>query len=206
MEIIWTISRSFQNWWVGIFHEADAYVALFTGVLAVSTGLLWWSTRRLWSATKSAAERQEKDTRILQRAYVSVQAAGIKNAKITGLLIGHITFLNVGHLPASEIKWHLDITPSNDPDWVPPEATAIRDAGGLHPGVSIKRGSTRIGVPSEQFIYVWGRVTYLDGFDQGRFTDFCHRYNTVNKFAPSGGGWRITKGDARQHDKGNKLG
>jgi hypothetical protein len=200
MEIIWSI----QPWWVETFHEADAYVALFTGVLAVSTILLWWSTRGLWSATKSAAERQEKDTRILQRAYVSVQAAGIRNAT-TGELIGHISFVNVGHLPASQVKWHLEMTASDDPDWGPPVREAVRDAGGLHPGVGIKRGSKGISIPSEQFIYVWGRVTYLDGFDQNRFTNFCHRYNTVNKFSPPGGGWQITEEDARQHDKGNDF-
>jgi hypothetical protein len=49
---------------------------------------------------------QREDTRILQRAYISVESAGIRNAT-TGELIGHVEFANVGHLPASQVRWHL---------------------------------------------------------------------------------------------------
>jgi hypothetical protein len=40
---------------------------------------------------------------------------------------------------------------------------------------------------TERSIYVRGRVSYLDGFDEGRFTNFCHRYNTAMKDTPPGG-------------------
>src|SRR5258708_5240545 len=66
-----SIGRYFVRIWRDIFDKADAYVALFTLVLAIST-------INLWSATKTAAERQEKDTRILQRAYLSVEPFGIR--------------------------------------------------------------------------------------------------------------------------------
>jgi hypothetical protein len=29
----------------------------------------------------------------------------------------------------------------------------------------------------ENWLYVWGRVEYDDGFGSARFTQFCHRYN-----------------------------
>jgi hypothetical protein len=81
----------------------------------------------------------------------------------------------------------------------------VRDLGGLHVGVSIKRGSPGIAIPTEKFLYVWGRVSYLDGFDEGRFTNFCHRYNTDMKDIPPGGGYRIKRTFARQHDNGNEF-
>jgi hypothetical protein len=30
----------------------------------------------------------------------------------------------------------------------------------------------------EEWIYVWGRIEYHDGFVGGRFIEFCHRYNS----------------------------
>lgn len=60
-----------------IHKNGEAITALFTVVLAISTIGLWSSTRNLWSATVDAANRQEKDTEILQRAYLSVEPGGI---------------------------------------------------------------------------------------------------------------------------------
>jgi hypothetical protein len=77
--------------------------------------------------------------------------------------------------------------------------------GGLHVGVSLKRDSPGISIPVEDFIYVWGRVTYLDGFNNERFTDFCHRYNAVNKDTSSKGRYRTNKKHARQHDNWNEF-
>jgi hypothetical protein len=54
-----SLVRSFLRVWSNIFHDADAYVALFTAVLAVFTLALWRSTRALWEA----GERQIKTTR-----------------------------------------------------------------------------------------------------------------------------------------------
>ena len=66
-----------------------------------------------------------------------------------------------------------------------------------------KRSRCWEGEPSNEFIYVWGRVTYLDGFGKRRFTNFCHRYNTgARKFA-EGGRYFIPEEDARYHDYGN---
>jgi hypothetical protein len=99
---------------------------------------------------------QREDTRILQRAYISVESAGIRNAT-TGELIGHVELTNVGHLPASQVRWHLETTASNDPDWAPPPVPQTkRDLGGLHMGVRIKRGSPGIAIPTERFIMFGG--------------------------------------------------
>jgi hypothetical protein len=147
---------------------------------------------------------QREETRALQRAYISVESAGIRDAT-TGQLMGHVKITNVGHLPASQLKCQLEITPSNDPNWAPPASRGVDDLGGLHIGVSIKRGSPGISIPAEQFIYIWGCVTYFDGFGEARFTNFCHRYNTARKETPSGVGYRIRRKYARQHEHGNEL-
>jgi hypothetical protein len=71
-------------------------------------------------------------------------------------------------------------------------------------GTTFVRGSKGIGPPSEKFIYVWGRVTYLDGLSgKRRFTNFCHRYNAARKDPQLGGGYLILKKRARYHDYGN---
>jgi|SRR5262245_11412003 len=48
---------------------------------------------------------QRQETKALQRAYINVEAAGIKGTKdattglfTTGKLLGHVKFTNVGHL------------------------------------------------------------------------------------------------------------
>ncbi len=64
-----------------IDEHGDAFVALFTAVLAIFTGRLWFSTEKLWTATNNAAERQEADTRILRRAYLSVAPGGCRSVR-----------------------------------------------------------------------------------------------------------------------------
>jgi hypothetical protein len=72
-------------------------------------------------------------------------------------------------------------------------------------GARMKRGSHGIPISPEKYLYVWGRVTYADGFGERRFVDFCHRYNTEMKETPPGGGYRIRTEHARYHDFGNRA-
>src|SRR5262249_13857878 len=51
---------------------------------------------------------------------VNALYSGLALAGVTGELIGHVEFTNVGHLPASQVRWHVEMTASNDPDWAPP--------------------------------------------------------------------------------------
>jgi hypothetical protein len=57
--------------------------------------------------------------------------------------------------------------------------------------------------PWTKYLYAWGRVTYVDGFGNERWTNFCHRYNTEVKEAQIGGGNRIRKEYGRHHEYGN---
>ena len=57
--------------------HGEAVTAVFTIVLAAFTGTLWWSTNKLWTATREADKARARETEILQRAYISVEPAGI---------------------------------------------------------------------------------------------------------------------------------
>jgi hypothetical protein len=184
-----------QHWLVD--HIPEWLIALFTGTL-------WWSTRRLWIATRNTLRHTQGTTEVLQH----VQPGGI-GTTTKGHILAHVNFKNVGHLPASDFKWTVqELIPSDQDDWKPPPISdsGLRPSGVLPIDTTFKRGSKALeGVPSNEFIYVWGRVTYLDGFGKRRFTNFCHRYNTAVKKTPVGGGYVIREEDARYHDYGNEA-
>jgi hypothetical protein len=105
------------RWIAKISHKYEGLItAAFTVVLAVFTGRLWFSTEKLWDATRklaSDAERTAKaqadDTRILQRAYISVNPLGI--ARFTSgqaFFSCDVGFQNVGNLPARKVRWFID--------------------------------------------------------------------------------------------------
>ena len=53
--------------------------------------------------------------------------------------------------------------------------------------------------PRSAWLFVWGRISYHDGFTPKRYTDFCHRYNLHG--VDSDG--EITNDKARYHEHGN---
>jgi hypothetical protein len=177
------------------------WTAIFTGLLVLVTGLLVLVT--IW-----VAWRQLQDARVLQRAYVSALPGGVSTAT-HGELLAHVKFENVGHLPASQVKSLLKFTASYDGDWSPPpvDDKDLRPAGGLPIGISITIGTPGIEVsqPWTKYLYAWGRVTYVDGFGNERWTNFCHRYNTEVRDAQTGGGFFIRKEDGRHHEYGNEA-
>jgi len=183
---------------------ADDPVAYFTLWLVGFTGVLAFSTIGLWFVTNRGVKIQARDTRILQRAYINVKPADVRDAT-DGSLIGHVKFRNVGRLPASKFMWHLDLTPNDSDDWQPPTVAdeKLRNAGVLSIKTEIKRGGPGRVIPTEKFLYVWGRIVYENGFGEQRFTNFCFRYNTEVKETPPGGGYLIRATHARHHDYGN---
>jgi hypothetical protein len=74
-------------------------VSFYTAVLALSTIALWIVT---WRGIRG----QSKDIRILQRAYVSVEPGGLTaHVDRSDRLHTTVTFRNVGHLPARDVRW-----------------------------------------------------------------------------------------------------
>ncbi len=184
---------------------SDWLLVIFNFLLAVFTAFLWYSTQALWRVTRDMGERQSLDTRVLQRAYVSTKGRDI--AQIGNGLVGHIVIRNVGRLPATNVRWFIDMTDSNDPDWRPPTVgeSQLVPAGILSIDAKVVRGGPPRQISQLQYWYLWGLITYVDGFGEERFTQFCHRYNTGTRYAPSGGGYILPGNASRQHEFGNEA-
>ena len=209
--------QSLQGKWNSTFldHAPDWFVALFTGLLVYVTYRLVVSSNRLWKATKDAAERQVKDTEILQRAYLSVVPFGIEPFKSAdGRLSCDVGFHNTGHLPARSVRWFIDrkfSTCAKDADFpIPLDEKQWHGNNIVAPGTSMRKGGVAINsaeldefrahnkIGDKCWLYVWGRVWYVDGFSKPRFTSFCHRYNLLGSRS-----WTLPESSARYHEHGN---
>jgi hypothetical protein len=186
--------------------KADEALALYTFWLTILTGLVALATCGLVAATlflyftgekqlvllRDLTTQQANDTRVLQRAYVSVLPRGIAPYLSTNeRLACDVSFYNAGNLPAREVSWFIDKALSTDPhrktfpvtepfygnNILPPKSEMRKGAVGTDTGpferfIEGGRGDDR-------WLYVWGQVRYKDGFGQQRFTSFCHRYNLL---------------------------
>jgi hypothetical protein len=130
-----------------------------------------------------------------------------------GQLVGHVIFRNVGHLPATNLRDVVKKIEVQDGAWRPPiiPDPELEDHGVLPIGVRMKKGSAGTIYPGEaaaspireRYLYVWGRMTYVDGFNRRRYLNFCHRYPWDNRETPSGGGFLISEEHGRYHEHGN---
>jgi hypothetical protein len=194
------------------FLTHDNVLAFGTLMIALFTLTLWRSTNKLWEAATKTAKAQSDDTRILQRAYVSVVPLGITPYNLRDFYGCHVGFHNSGNLPATHVRWFMRRKVSTDPerDFFPinkrrfegdliiaQRITAPKGAFGIS-----KRFIERFNKGNNgrnRFVYVWGEVRYIDGFGRERWTRFCHRYNLA-AFNPISG---IYDNAARYHEHGN---
>jgi hypothetical protein len=88
---------------------------------------------------------------------------------------------NVGHLPARRVSCCIKIVQSEDGELAdfPIDEQDFFGSYVLTPGAITRQGSDSITLAEKGYIYVWGRIRYLDGFDKQRTTDFCHRYPRI---------------------------
>jgi hypothetical protein len=173
----------------------------FTGVLALSTIGLWWVSWRGISI-------QARDTRILQRAYLQVLPRGIDVTR-ERMVLGQIAIHNAGNLPArkvsndAKIVWSEDRDLSTFEDATFPQQSAVLPARSeMLRGTGALEGGRTVLAARQGFIFVWGKVTYEDGFGEPRWLTFCHRYNCASPNKPGsepiiGGG--IAAEYARSH-------
>jgi hypothetical protein len=156
---------------------------LFTLSIAVLTGVLAISTIGLWVVTMLGVRNQSRDTRILQRAYLWCELGYIRSLKDAPGFVPRIVIRNAGHLPAKHVAWvfgepHI----TTDYDWRPTtDPPAPEGDITLAPGADMTHGSAALDIPANlapgTYLYVWGYVRYNDGFEDGRISQFCHRYN-----------------------------
>jgi hypothetical protein len=164
----------------------DDPVAFFTFVLAIFTGVLSLSTIGLWIATARGIHAQSRETRILQRAYLNVEPAGIEpHHDRADRVVARIIIRNVGHLPARNVIWW---STGRGPGLMGDGDFPIEEPTGkgivLAPGGATKRRAATVFTEREgkpalgNSLYVWGIVRYRDGFGKKRFTQFRHYYIT----------------------------
>ena len=200
IETVTSMLSQFVETVIKPYHEIITAVA--TAVLAVYTIIL-----------ARIARRQNRDARIVQRAYVRVGPGDIRTNS-GGEYVGHVLIENVGQLPATKFTWRFETIHVADGDWQTPllKRSRFRYGNVLPIRLQIVRGSKGISrqpidacLAKPKFLYVWGRVEYDDGFGVSRFTNFCYRYNWENERAiPNGEGRRHIPGeDGRYHVYGN---
>jgi hypothetical protein len=159
------------------------------------------------------AHQQITDTRILQRAYISAEPAGIspflprdlKAVPTDKTLVGHADFRNAGRLPAQNVQWYMDAECSTDPNYKPDRFGPLTGNNVIAPGEAMTQGSIEQDIPKDRlgYFYVWGKIVYDDGFVRGRETIFCHRYNFRRLKPGKDGLLRIRRRYGRHHDRGN---
>jgi hypothetical protein len=161
---IWT------TFWSWTTHDA---VAAYTAVLAISTIGLWFVTAR-------GIRNQRRDTEIIQRAYLSVEPGGIKEPYDRADRVnGYVICRNRGHLPARKLSWHVRTDTVQQGAENFPVGEMSEPRGVVSPGTEmIRQAGTFFTEKLENSLFVWGMVTYDDGFGNRRYTKFCHRYYT----------------------------
>jgi len=180
----------------------DWLLAALTFFLALFTYRLWKSTDKLW-------ETAEADTRIIQRAYLNVIPLGIETSR-AGAVLGQVSIRNAGHLPARNVSASVKIGWSDsraetkfDSGRVPVQSTVLpagaempRGSGALESGKAVLKAK-------KGYLYVWGRITYEDGFGSNRWLTFCHRYPCETVESAPGSTERIDARHARHHHEHN---
>lgn len=188
----------------------------FTGEewTAIGTSGLFLATFFLLIVGYIGMRGQAKDTRIIQRAYISVEPSDIRpfvggDDRIACDVIIH----NAGNLPARNVAWRIDTKYSINPH--EPNFDNSRSLAGdivIAPKTRAKKGaiptdkrafvrgldSSSLDMPS--YIYIYGRISYHDGFVGDRFTEFCHRFNLRGA-----SDFYIPAENARYHEHGNRT-
>lgn len=164
-------------------NSTDERLANYTLALAIFTGLLAISTVGLGYVTWRGIRNQSRETRILQRAYLTALLGGV-DIDTNGQVLGQVIFSNAGHLPARKVSAFVKIMWSAerglsefDSAQNPPQSMVMPVNTKLAIGSgALASGKQRL-VNGQGYIYVWGRVSYEDGFGDPKWLIYCHRYN-----------------------------
>jgi len=188
-------------------HLIDRRIAAYTLAVAAFTAILALATIALGAVTAIGIRNQSRETKILQRAYITARRRGIEILG-DGNIIGHLAFVNVGNLPARKFCAAVNICWSNNPNLSEFVDLQLGPKVLLPAKTSFPSGTPplpKTDIPhfhaKEGWIYIWGRVSYTDGFDQPRWLKFCHRYNCKSSPNRKGG---ISRRRGRHHHHYNE--
>ncbi len=156
---------------------ASSLSAIATVLIAVYTWRLYVATREL----SLLSEGQQNTTKLIQRARIWVEIGNVRALKDERGFVPRVIIRNTGHMPASNVAWVFGEPEfTTDNDWQPPsDPINLKGAITLAPGAEMTHGGAPLHMPNDPptYLYVWGLVSYNDGFADGRLTQFCHRYN-----------------------------
>jgi hypothetical protein len=192
-------SDAVRGWSARLLTDPNATFAML--VAAFTLGLVWLGSLQL------------RDSRLLQRAYLNVEPFGIRQG--SNSFFADIGIRNAGRLPARHVAWLIRVERfSMDNEWKDFSYAHLK-SGGTHviPAGGVMRRSEPTSIDGrfiqkalagdgEYFVYVWGEVSYSDGFRNDRFVRFCHRYNYA-AFKPRLKGYDIPTEEGRYHESGN---
>ena len=134
------------------------------------------------------AIRQTLDSRIIQRAYVTVAPGGVKLWSTRDKLLSHLIIQNGGNLPATKVRWFskIEVDTESQRSWFPIDKDeldgdhTIPAKGELifgSPGITLQDVLAERDTKPSCYIYVWGLVCYENGFGKSDEIIFCHRYD-----------------------------
>jgi hypothetical protein len=204
----WSRFALCRSWeWV----DADRFIAIWIVILSVVTFLFFLGTRKMVKDARNAANRREQDSRILQRAYLSVQPDAVRRlARPHETARAGISIVNSGYLPARNIAWVINQAFSDEEQLkdfpvekdkaeganvIVPQSHMLQDSQPFPAGL----GTFATPESSSKYLYVWGAVFYDDGFGGNRTTKFCHRYNGISYSGSSD----VIAENGRLHSYGN---
>jgi hypothetical protein len=187
---------------------------IVTAILAGATVLLVIATVGLGIITGRGIRNQSEQTRVIERAFISVEPGGISAFSGDDERIAcNIIINNAGNLPASHVSWFIDKIFSkngNEPEQSFPIGKLEGDIV-LAPKTKAKKGSKPTdqnsfdackvnSEPDKAWLFVFGKIAYHDGFSDGRWITFCHRYNLRGAT-----GYTIPEDTGRYHENGNRT-
>ena len=162
-----------------------AIVALGTLAIAWFTLTLSQATKKLWKVSVQQASDTNRSLQITQRACIAVAALGVEPFGMES--VANLSIWNVGRLPAKHVSWFIDWSiDANGMRSEFPIGEPFYGNNVIPPGTEMRRSQNleipeqvlgRFHHPPRIYLYVWGEVRYSDGFDNPRFTRFCHRYD-----------------------------
>ncbi|MER8446488.1 hypothetical protein NKH52_25145 [Mesorhizobium sp. M1066] len=176
-------------------------------------------------AAKAAVTHATETAKLELRAYLTAVPDGINQLIRQNDVMGHVLVKNVGRLPAQNVTLLIKMERSLGPEFdsffrretfdLPKVATNSDRV--IHPGSEMRQGSEeRIAISDlclpEHNVYVYGIVSYHDGYGVRRSTRFCHRYATASR--DHGITWDVTPNQsrtfigadkARYHNYGNSA-
>ncbi len=214
--------------WIYAEDSLAQWLMFFVGAGAalISLFALYW-LKRTWFEANRAADAavlqlqaaRDRDANEL-RAYLSVEPLGIRHLIGNQSTKGHVLVKNVGRLPAKNVSIIVRMKICERDEWQPDECRVAKPSSRtIHPDATMSQGSisdddilAKCVIQKSGYIFVWGIAEYLDGYDNIRFTRFCHRYarashdRSVDRATASREGLNlITPDKARYHETGNEA-